>query len=395
MSPTHPSKHHPAPNADELTVVYPYQMCERCVMDTTDPDIRFDPNGVCNHCKQYEEEIRTKVQPGLIGSKKIEGIIHAIKTHGADKPYDCILGVSGGVDSTYVAYLAKQYLLRPLAVHFDNGWNSELAVRNIERALKKLDMDLYTYVVDWDEFKDLQLAFLRASIENAEIPTDHGINALLFKMAEEHGVKYILSGDNIATECVLPSAWSYEYWDLRLLTAIHQTYGRLPLKTFPTCSLTQLVHYTFLRGIKRVYVLDYLPYNKAEAMRVLERELNWQYYGGKHYESIYTRFFQAYIVPKKFGYDKRRAHLSSLICAGQLSRLEALKELKEDPYDKTLLAEDKIYVMKKLGLSTEQFEEIMSLRKKSYRDFPSNHLAFSAIRAMLRGLRKISSAVSD
>ncbi len=361
-------------------------------MDTTDPDIRFGPDGICNHCRQCAKDSGSQLLS--MDSNKFDEVIRRIKLEAVHKPYDCVLGVSGGVDSTYVAYLAKQYGLRPLAVHFDNGWNSELSVRNIERTLKKLDIDLYTYVVDWEEFKDLQIAFLKASIENAEIPTDHGIGALLFKVAEDHGVKYILSGDNMATESILPAAWSYEYWDLRLLKAIHRAYGRLPLNSFPTCSLTQLVRYTCLKGIQRVYILDHAPYNKAEAMKILEKELGWQYYGGKHYESIYTRFFQGYLLPKKFGYDKRRAHLSSLICSGQCSRDEALRELQNAPYDPAVLEEDRNYVLKKLGLSVDDFEEILNLPKRSYKDFPSNHVIFHWIRLLLSKVRTWRAAVS-
>ncbi|MBI4405586.1 MAG: N-acetyl sugar amidotransferase [Deltaproteobacteria bacterium] len=364
-----------------------YRVCRRCIMDTTDPQIRFNADGICNHCLKYEVDIHTKVHKRELADARLKEKIDDIKRAGQGKQYDCILGISGGVDSTYVAYLARKWGLRPLAVHFDNGWNSEIAVTNIEYALKKLDIDLYTYVVEWDEFRDLQLAFLRASIQNAEIPTDHGIAAILFQSAIKFKVRYILTGDNIATEAILPDSWAHSYWDYRLIQSIHKEFGRVPLKTFPRLPFRRMLYYRYIRPIERVCILDYVPYVKNEAIELLKKELGWQSYGGKHCESVFTRFFQSYILPNKFKFDKRRAHLSSLICSEQISRDQALEELKRDPYDSRMMQSDKEYVAKKLGITLREFEQIMALPIRTYRDYPSDHFLLSGGKEILNWVR--------
>ena len=346
-----------------------YKMCKRCVMDTSDPEITFDENGVCNHCHTYDRMVRQYVVDGEAGLHEIERITEKIRRDGQGKQYDCVIGVSGGVDSTYVAYLVKKYGLRPLAVHLDNGWDSELAVKNIEETLKRLGIDLYTEVLDWKEFKDLQVAFLKASTPDSEIPSDHAINAILGKMAERLGVKYIIIGTNVRTESHLPRAWSQGHSDWKYIRGLHQQFGSRPLKTFP--------HYDFLTFYrrmftqKRVEILNYVGYNKTEALGVLQNELGWRYYGGKHYESIYTRFYQGYILPQKFGFDKRRSHLSSLICSGEITREKALEELQIPTYSPSMQEEDREYVAKKLGFSEEEFNAMMNAPKKTYWDYPS------------------------
>lgn len=345
-------------------------VCARCVMDTTDPDIQFDEHGVCNHCGQYERLIRECVFTGREAEERLNAVVEGIKKDGANKKYDCIIGVSGGVDSTYVAYKVKQLGLRPLAVHLDNGWDSELAVRNIENTLTALDIDLYTHVIDWEEFKDIQLSFLKASTPDSEIPSDHAIVALMYQTAERLGVGYTIWGYNHRTETHLPPAWSQGHYDWKYIRSVHKQFGSVPIKTFPHLNLS-----SYRRGYSRtqqkVDILNYLDYVKKDAMAVLEGELGWRYYGGKHYESIYTRFYQGYILPKKFGFDKRKAHLSSLICSGEITRDEALLELREPPYPLDLQEQDREYVIKKLGLTEAEFEAIMDLPKKSFWDYPS------------------------
>ena len=346
-----------------------YKICTRCVMDTTDPDIVFDEQGVCNHCYTYDEMIRKYVFIGEEGRKRLESIVNEIKIAGKDKEYDCIIGVSGGVDSTSVAYKVKELGLRPLAVHLDNGWDSELAVKNIEQALKMLNIDLYTHVINWEEFKDLQLAFLRASTPDSEIPSDHAIVSLMYQMAEKVGTKYVLAGYNAKTESHLPSAWSKGYWDWKYIKSVSKQFGRVKLKTFPHVDFWTLRRYTHTQNW--IHILNYLDYNKKDAKDILIKKLNWKDYGWKHHESIYTRFYQGYILLHKFGYDKRKVHLSSLICAGETSRDEALIELQKEPYPLQMQMEDKQYVIKKLNISEEEFENIMRLPKKSFWDYPS------------------------
>ena len=307
---------------------------------------------------------------GAEGRRYLAELVERIKREGRGRPYDCIIGVSGGVDSTYVAYIAKQYDLRPLAVHMDNGWDSELAVKNIEETLKRLGIDLYTNVLDWEEFKDLQVAFLKASTPDSEIPSDHAIWAVLGDMAEKVKVRYMLSGFNVRTETHLPRAWSQGHFDWKYIYSVHKQFGKRKLKTFPHQSF--FTYYRRLLTLRRVDILNYLDYNKQEAMKILERELGWRYYGGKHYESIYTRFYQGYILPAKFGYDKRRSHLSSLICSGEITRETALQDLQNPAYAPSVQEEDREYVAKKLGLSDAEFDAIMRLPRKNFLDYPSS-----------------------
>ena len=346
-----------------------YRMCTRCVMDTTDPDIVFDENGVCNHCHTYDRMVREYVVDGEEGLRQLEQTAQKIRKDGQGKKYDCVIGVSGGVDSTYVAYRVKKLGLRPLAVHLDNGWDSELAVKNIEETLKRLDIDLYTEVLDWEEFKDIQISFLKASTPDSEIPTDHAINALLGNLAQKIGVKYVIIGSNVRTETHLPRAWSQGHLDWKYIREIQKRFGTQPFRTFPHIGF--FTYYLRMLTQKRVEILNYLGYNKKEALRVLREELGWRYYGGKHYESIYTRFYQGYILPEKFGFDKRRSHLSSLVCSGEVTREQALEELKVPTYAPSMQEEDREYVVKKLGLTDAEFAAIMSAPRKSYWDYPS------------------------
>jgi len=350
----------------------PYQICTKCILDTTDPDIWFDDDGICSHCHNYESIIQSKSYLKKREDGALERLVAEIKRKGANKKYDCIIGVSGGVDSTYVAYIVKKLGLRTLAVHLDNGWNSDMAVNNMKKTLEKLDINLYNYDSDCEEFHDLQLAFLKASTPDVEIPTDHALHEVLVMIAARENIQFILSGRNTATEGGGVPAWSQGHGDWRYIKSIYKRFGKgNALKSFPHYGPFKFVYYMLIKKIKWISILDYLDYNKKEAMTILEDELDWKYYGGKHYESIYTRFCQGYILPKKFGFDKRRLHLSTLTWSGQLSRDDALEEMTKPDYPLELQEQDRMLVEKKLGISHEEFDELMNYPAKSFWDFPS------------------------
>ena len=363
----------------------PYQICARCVMDTTDPDIQFDENGVCNHCHDYGRAIARDVRKGETGRNELEHLVGQIKRAGAKKKYDCIIGVSGGVDSTYVAYKVKEFGLRPLAVHLDNGWDSELAIKNVENICRKLQIDLHTIVLDWDEFKDLQISFLKASTPDSEIPSDHAIVVSMLHTARMVGVKHIITGYNTRTESHLPYAWSQGHYDWGYIKNVQKHFGSVQLKTFPYLNFREFLFRSHDR--KFFNILNYLDYSKKDAMPILERELGWQYYGSKHYESIYTRWYQGYWLPMKFGYDKRRTHMSSLICSGEMTRTDALKALTNPSYPPALQKEDTAYVIKKLDLTEDQLDELLHMPKKSYWDYSPYGWVYKTL--IYRGLRKI------
>jgi N-acetyl sugar amidotransferase len=338
-------------------------------MDTSDPEIFFSEKGICNHCELMEQKALRYTFPKEILQNHLDSIISEIKSHGGNKKYNCLIGVSGGVDSTYVAYLVKKLGLRPLAVHLDNGWNTVTSISNINNALKTLDIDLLTIVLDWTEFRDIQLSFLKASTPDSEIPTDHAIYAVLRKVASENNIKYIIDGVNYATETIMPKSWSQGYSDWKYIKILQNKYGTCKLKTYPHYTFLNLFYYKRIKSQKTISILNYIEYNKADVKNLLIKQLNWKDYGGKHYESLYTRFFQAYILPTKFGFDKRRAHLSTLINSNQITREEALKEISLELYDEGILNEHKMYIAKKLEISLEYFNEILSARPKKYRDY--------------------------
>ncbi len=353
-----------------------------------DAGIEFDPRGVCNHCRRYDQLLSSRVTAGEAGRRALATIVEDMKRAGQGRDYDCIIGVSGGVDSTYVAYLVRELRLRALAIHFDNGWNSELAVKNIEQVLKKLQIDLFTYVVDWPEFRDLQVAFLRASTPDGEIPTDHAINALLWGEASRRGIRYIVSGMNFATESISIPDWAYGHSDWRYVKDVHRRHGTTRLRSYPHFSLPYIFYVNMIRRIRTVSILNYVDYSKDQAMDLLQKQLGWRYYGGKHHESIYTRFYQGYVLPKKFGIDKRYGHLSDLINAGQLSRDAALAEVQAPPYPEEQQRQDLAYVTKKLGLSAAQFEEIMQADRRSFRDFRNSYWMVQFMKKVVNRLRK-------
>jgi N-acetyl sugar amidotransferase len=352
-------------------------------MDTTDPEIQFDEEGVCNHCRTSEALLNSP--PYSLNPEQktaaLNRLVFKIKRERRNRRYDCIIGVSGGVDSTYTAYVVKKLGLRPLAVHLDNGWDSELAVNNIENICRKLEIDLFTYVIDWEEFRDLQLSFLKASTPDSEIPSDHAIQAIMTKTAMKERARYILAGTNLASESIMPRAWSQGHGDWRYIKCVQSRFGSRELKSFPHFTLFDFVLFRFVWRLRWINILDYCEYDRETAKKLVEKELGWRDYGQKHHESIYTRFFQLYILPRKFGYDKRRAHLSSLVIAGQMTREQALQAMKRDPYPSERLREDMEYVINKLGITREEFQGIMASPKRSYSDYP-NYRNSSAYRLL-------------
>jgi N-acetyl sugar amidotransferase len=361
-----------------------YQICKKTIMDTSDSEIFFDDNGVCNYVNDYNQSVKVELENKEQKRKNLESLLFKIKKNGKNKEYDCIIGLSGGVDSCYLAYLVKhEFGLRPLAIHVDGGWNSELAVKNVEHIVKKLDIDLYTYVIDWSEMKDIQVAFFKASVANQDVPQDHAFFAALFKEASKREIKYILTGSNKATEYILPDSWGYNAMDSRHIKSIHNKFGNKKIKNFPIVSFFEYyIFYPFFKGIRVVKPLNFIDYVKADAMNLLEKDLGWRYYGGKHYESRFTKFFQSYFLPTKFGFDKRRAHLSSLIVSGQTTREQALNEITKPLYDAVELQEDKEYVLKKLGITIDEWNNIMELPNKTYKDYPSNYGKYIFLRKL-------------
>src|SRR5579862_97706 len=355
-----------------------YRICTRCIMDTTDPEITFDADGRCNHCTVYLARPAVYNLPAAERAQLLDAIVEQMKEDGHGKPYDCIIGVSGGVDSSFLAIKVKELGLRPLAVHVDNGWNSEKAVGNIKRILDPLQIDLSTLVLNWKEFRELQLSFLRASTPDSEIPSDHAIVASFYAACRRHGVGYCVNGINMRTEGIHVRQWSQGHLDSRYIRSVYKHFTHKRLKHFPLIPVTTLVFNIVLHRPKNVFMLDYLDYDKLAAKRLLIEKYGWEDYGGKHYESVYTKFYQGWILPHKFGYDKRRMHLSSLVCCGQMTREEALAEVATPAYPPESVEGDKKFVAKKLGISVEEFDAIMKLPKKTYSDYPNlqNHWAF-------------------
>ena len=355
------------------------KICSRCVLDTTVPGIRFDENGVCNYCKIHDE-LEKNNPLNKQGQQRLNQLVKEIKRKGKNKDYDCVVGVSGGRDSTYILYTAVKLGLRPLAVHFDNGWNSEIAVNNIKKATTKLGVDLHTVVADWEEFKDLQLSFLKASVPDAEIPTDFAIPSVLYQMAAEIETHYIIEGHSFRTEGLSPIGWTY--MDGRYIKGVHKRFSKAKIKSFPILSLSKLLYYVFIKRIKYVYLLEYMHYRQEQAGEILKKELDWEYYGGHHHENIYTHFFQSYLCPKKFNIDKRKTEYSALIRSGQMAREEALKEVRETPYpyDKEIVD----YTISKLGLTKEEFEEMLSAKPKTFHDYPTYYPIIKACRIPIK-----------
>ena len=361
-----------------------HRVCVRCVMDTTDSQITFDERGFCNHCRFYEEHTARLIYGDEKGRSQLGDMVAQAKHEGRSKAYNVIIGLSGGVDSSYLGLKARELGLRPLAIHLDNSWDSEPAVHNIERVVRTLELDLVTHVVDWQEFRDIQRAFIAAGVVDIELITDHAITALAHRVARDQGIRWVLSGTNHVTESIMPTTWMHRKTDLRNLKAIHRRFGTRPLRTLPTLSMVELQWNLNVRRLRSIAVLNYLPYTRAGAIEELQRELGWQDYGGKHHESLWTRFYQAHILPVKFGVDKRKAHLSAQICSEQISRDEALRILEDPLYPPAELRHDQDYVLKKLGFTETQFAEIMATPPRRHLDFASDE---SYIAPLLAGKR--------
>ena len=352
----------------------PYQRCTRCVMDTTDSKITFDENGVCDHCRNFDKNIAPYWRPQENRFDELEKLAEQIRKAGRNSEYDCILGLSGGADSSYLAYIAKEVMhLRPLALVVDTGWNLNVAVENIEKIVKGLDLDMYTEVINWKEMADLQLAFFKAGISSQDFPQDHAIFASLYNYAVKHNIKYVLTGSNSATEFIRPPVeWLYMN-DLRMAKDIHKKFGQRELKTFPMCGmLTYKVYYRYFKGMRRAYPLDYVVYNKAEAEDLLHEKYGWTKYENKHYENVFTRFFEGYYLPHKFVFDTRKNVLSNQILAGTMTREEALQILENPSYDPDLMIQDKEYVAKKLGITVREFEDIIEGPNKTPADYKNS-----------------------
>jgi len=351
-----------------------YRVCANCIMDTSDPKITFDARGWCDYCNNYHENILPHWHPDARGEAELAPLIDRILSDGRGRDHDCIIGVSGGVDSSYVTYIAKEkFGLRPLVFHVDAGWNSQQAVNNIERLVDGLGLDLHTEVIDWLEMKDLQLAFFKAQVPHIDTPQDHAFFAALYNFAAKNGFKYVLTGANYSTECVRePLEWHYHASDLRQLLDIHRRFGTRPLKTFPLADIFKFkLYYRFVKGMRVVKPLNHVRYLKEEAIEELVSKFGWQRYAHKHYESRFTRFYEGYWLPTKFGYDKRRAHFSSLILTKQMTREEALKRIAEPAYTSETVAQDFEYVATKLGLSVAELQDLMRGENKTYRDYKS------------------------
>lgn len=354
-----------------IVMTRPFQRCTQCVMDTTDSRITFDAKGVCDHCRNFEKNIKPYWKPQENRLDVLEDLAKRIRKAGKGKEYDCILGLSGGADSSYLAYIAKEVMkLRPLIFVVDTGWNLNVAVENIEKIVKGLNLDMYTEVVNWKEMADLQLSFFKASISSCDQPQDHAIFASLYNYAVKHKIKYVLTGSNNATEFIRPPVeWLYMN-DLTLYKDIHKKFGKRPLKTYPRCSMLKYkLYYERILGMKRIYPLDYIVYDKEKAMELLHEKYGWMKYENKHYENVFTRFFEGYYLPHKFGFDTRKNACSNQILAGTMTREEALQILSQPPYEPKQMAMDKEYVAKKLGISVEEFDEIIKQPNKTPSDY--------------------------
>jgi N-acetyl sugar amidotransferase len=356
---------------------------------TTDVDSNLEiVDGECNHCRRYDLLLATRIVPEEQRQQHLQKIVAAIKHAGRNHEYDCVIGVSGGVDSTYVALKVVELGLRPLAVHVDNGWNSEMAVSNIEKMLTSLRIDLQTVVLDLREFYDLQRAFLLASTPDTDIPSDHAIQAALWRCAGQHKIKYIISGMNFATESISVQSWSYGHSDWRYIKDVQRKFGECKLRTYPHYSLKVLLWTTVVRRVRIASILNYMDYNRAAAAEEITTRLNWTAYQGKHFESIYTRWAQGRLLPYKFGVDKRYGHLSDLINSGQISRLAALSQLDEDFYPERLVRADEDLLKKKLTLDDAQLEDILNAPSASFMNFRNSYNNVQRLRALVNELRR-------
>lgn len=356
------------------------EICSNCVMDSSDSKISFDINGVCDHCNTYYTKIEPIWNYGNGRKEELEKITTRIKKEGKGKDYDCLIGMSGGIDSSYLLYLAKEILeLRPLVFHVDAGWNTQLATNNIERLVDKLKLDLFTEVIDWEEIKDLQLAYFKSGVPHIDVPQDHAFFATMYKFASKYKVKTILTGGNYSTECVRnPLEWMYYQSDSIQLKDIHKKFGTVKLKKYPVTNiLWHKLYLPYFKGIKLLRPLDYMQYNKEDAMNFLQDKFGWQPYTQKHFESRFTKFYEGYWLFERFGYDTRKVQYSSLILTGQMNREEALENLKKKPYDSDEIKYEFEFIANKLDITVEELESYFIMPKKTYKDYKSQESIYN------------------
>jgi len=344
------------------------EVCTRCVCDDTIPGISFDDSGVCSSCKNYDL-IEQEFPLCEATEQKFQQIVDDIKKSQKNAKYNCLIGVSGGTDSIYTLCIARRYGLNPLALHVDDGYDTEVSIHNIQSAVDKLSVDLYTITIDEGELADLEFAFFKASIPDVEVPPDMAIVASLYKCAAQFGIKYIFIGNSFRTEGKMPPGWSYG--DGKYLKSVHDRFGNINLKAFPNLMLKDYLYYSAFKGIRVIKPLYYLPYVKEDVKKLLENELGWIDYGTGHHESMYTRFIQGYLLPKKFGIDKRKIHYSALIRSNQMTRPEALTKLESPACSNEMVQEDIKYLCKKFGTSLENFEEIINSKPRARSEFSS------------------------
>ena len=356
-----------------------YKICTNCVMDSSDSAILFDEKGICDHCNTFYTSIEPFWDYSDKAQDKFRLTVEKIKNSGKGKDFDCIIGMSGGIDSSYLVYLAKIKLgLRPLVFHVDAGWNSQTAVNNIENIVKKLDLELYTEVIDWEEMKDLQLAFFKSGVPHIDSPQDHAFFATMYKFANKYNVKYILTGGNYSTECIRnPLEWMYYQSDSSQIKDIHKRYGQSKLANFPiTNILWHKVYLPYFKKIKLIRPLDFFPYDKEAATKFLVDNYEYQRYAQKHFESRFTRFYESYWLPERFGFDTRKVQYSSLILTGQMTREEALEKLKSKAYDEDTIQEDIEFIANKLDITEQELQGYLEMPKKTFKDYKNQEFIY-------------------
>ncbi|MDF2384382.1 N-acetyl sugar amidotransferase [Nostoc ellipsosporum NOK] len=356
-----------------------YQVCSNCVMDTTDTQIEFDAHGVCDHCRGFKEHVLPKWHPDDTGREMLRRTVEQIREHGKGREFDCIIGMSGGLDSSYMLHLVvTEFGLRPLVFHVDGGWNTDIAVNNIQVLVEKLGLDLYTEVINWQEMRDFQLAFFKSGVPHIDIPQDHAFVATLYKFANKHGIKYILNGGNISTECVRnPLEWLYHGTDMAQINDIRRRFSTVEMPTYPFSNIFFHKFYLrYIRGLRVVKPLDWLPYTKAHAQQTLADSYGWKAYPQKHFESRFTRFFEGYWLPERFGYDTRKVQYSSLILTGQMTREDAIEKLKIPAYDPETIQHEFDFIARKLEVSSEELRGYFTMEKKTFRDYKNQEWIF-------------------
>ncbi len=365
-----------------------YVVCNTCVMDTSDSNIKFNREGECDYCLNFKKNIKHNFENYKDSQKKIFKIANYIKKNSKNN-YDCLIGISGGVDSSYLAYFVKEELkLNPIVIHVDTGWNSIESANNIEKIVDALKLDLETIVIPWKEMRDLQLSFFKAQHPNLDIPQDHAIFASLYKYAIQNNIKYILTGGNFSTECIRePLEWAYHASDVRHIKDIHRKFGEIELKNFPLCDIfTYKIYYRFFKGLKVIQPLNFIEFNKDQSMAFLKNNYGWIKYEHKHYESRFTKFYEGYWLLKKFGYDKRKAHFSSLILTGQMNREDAIDKLSRSPFDQKEIDNEFSFVCKKLDISENELKSIMSGNNKSFKNYKSSYYLIQFFVKLLRAV---------